>query len=180
MSPPATARYSKRSMHVKIKIIILILLLISLCSCHTGNSLPTLTATPHPTPTDIPRWQLYETALLEAAIGEEKEGLCEWTILGVSGNEVYVYTLCQATGRIKTAASVPAVIYLGESGEIENVIIPGDGENYPVDIRALFPKDVQDTIFARDAYGPRTAEHLEDRIINGGPPLIVVLGTPMP
>ena len=164
---------------MKIKTIILVLLLTSLCSCHTGNSVPTLTPTTHPTPADIPRWQLYEAALLEATIGEGKEGLCEWTILGVSGNEVYVYTLCQATGRTKTAASVPAVIYLGESGEIENVIVPRDGMT-DVDIRTLFPKDIQDMISAGNAYGPRTAEHLDDRIINGGPPLIVVLGTPMP
>ncbi|MEW5869737.1 MAG: membrane lipoprotein lipid attachment site-containing protein [Chloroflexota bacterium] len=140
---------------------------------------PTLTPTTHPTPTDMPRWQLYEAALLEATIKRE-DGLCEWTIMGVSGNEVYVYTLCQATGRIKTAMSVPAVIYLGESGEIENVVIPRDGIYYGEDIRALFPKDVQEKIFARDVDGPRRKEHLDDRMINGGPPLIVVLGTPMP
>jgi hypothetical protein len=162
------------------KKVILILLLVSLSSCQMGNSVPILTATTHPTPTDIPRWQLYEAALLEATIGEDKEGLCEWTILGVTGNEVYVYTLCQATGRIKTAMSVPAAIYLSESGEIENIIIPRDGMHYGDDIRALFPEDVQDTIFARDVDGPRRKEHLEGRIINGGPPLIVVLGTPMP
>ena len=165
---------------MKTKIVILAFLMVSLYSCHTRNNDPTSTPITQPTPTDIPRWQLYEAALLEAIIGKDKEGLCEWVILGVSGNEVYVYTRCQATGRIKTAMSVPAVIYLEESGEIENVIIPRDGGYYGEDIRALFPEDVQDTIFARDVDGPKRKEHLEDRILNGGPPLIVVLGTPMP
>ena len=64
--------------------------------------------------------------------------------------------------------------------KIEKIIIPRDGMHYGDDIRALFPEDVQDTIFARDVDGPRRKEHLEDRIVNGGPPLIVVLGTPMP
>ncbi len=165
---------------MKTKIAILVLLLVSLSSCHTANSIPTLTTTNLPTSTDIPRWQHYEAALLGATIGEDKEGLCEWTILGITGNEVYVYTLCQATGRIKTAASMPAVIYLGESGDIEKVIIPRDGIDSGVDIRALFPQDVQEKITALDVDGSRRKEHLDDRIINGGPPLIVVLGTPMP
>jgi len=69
---------------------------------------------------------------------------------------------------------------LGEGGEIENVIIPRDGMDYGEDIRALFPQDVQEKINALDVDGPRRKEHLDDRIINGGPPLIVILGTPMP
>ncbi|MFC1878551.1 hypothetical protein ACFLZW_01435 [Chloroflexota bacterium] len=163
---------------MKIKQVMFILLLISLSSCNMENNVSTLTPTAYPTLTEIPRWQFYESALLEATVHKE-DGLCEWTILGVSGNEVYVYALCQATGRIKTAASVPAVIYLNESGVIEKVVIPRDGMT-GVDIRTLFPPDVQEMIFARDVDGPRRKEHLDDRIINGGPPLIVVLGTPMP
>lgn len=75
---------------------------------------------------------------------------------------------------------MPAVIYLGESGDIEKVIIPRDGTNYGVDIRALFPNDVQEKINALDVDGLIRMEHLEYRILNSGPPLIVVLGTPMP
>jgi hypothetical protein len=165
-------------MQMKIKLAIFILLLLSLCSCNMGNDVSILTPTTYPTPTEIPRWQFYEAALLKATILRE-DGLCEWTILGVSGNEVYVYALCKATGQIKTAASVPAVIYLNESGVIEKVVIPRDGMT-GIDIRTLFPKEIQDMIYAGNAYGPSTAEHLEDRMINGGPPLIVVLGTPMP
>ncbi len=165
---------------MKIKIILIFFLFISLTGCQTATKPFTSTSTLVVTVTETPRWRLYEAALLEATIGEDKEGLCEWTNLGITGNEVYVYTLCQATGRIKTAASMPAVIYLGESGDIEKVIIPRDGIDSGVDIRALFPQDVQEKINALDVDGPRRKELLDDRIINGGPPLIVVLGTPMP
>lgn len=166
---------------MKIKIILLCLLFISMTGCLTATKPFTLTSTPLVTATETPRWKLYEAALLDATIHKkENEGLCEWTILGITGNEVYVYTLCQATGRIKTAASMPAVIYLGESGDIEKVIIPRDGIDSGVDIRALFPQDVQEKINTLDVDGPRRKEHLDARIINGGPPLIVVLGTPMP
>ena len=103
---------------MRIKIILLCLLFISLTGCLTATKPLTLPFTTVVTDTETPRWQLYEAALLGATIGEDKEGLCEWTILGITGNEVYVYTQCQANGEILTAASVPAVIYLGEHGEM--------------------------------------------------------------
>jgi hypothetical protein len=163
---------------VKTKIVLLFLLVVVLNNCHTGNSVPTLTAPARPTPTGIPRWQLYEAALLEATIN--LDGLCEWAILGVSGNEVYVYTLCQATGQKETARSVPAVVYLSENGTIEDVVIPRPGADYPRDIESLFPPEVQDIIYGRKSGGIASTEHLRVRMENGGPPLIVVLGTPMP
>lgn len=109
-----------------------------------------------------------------------KDGLCEWAILGVSGKEVYVYTLCQSTGLRETAMSVPTVVYLNENGTIEEVVIPRDGEYYPKDIESLFPPEVQDIIYERKSGGIISSEHLRARMENGGPPLIVVLGTPMP
>ncbi|MEW5872286.1 MAG: hypothetical protein AB1894_23690 [Chloroflexota bacterium] len=163
---------------MKTKIMILVFLLASLCSCQTGNSVPTPIATTHPTLTDIPRWQLYEAALLKATI--KMDGLCECAILGTSGNEVYVYTLCQATGPRQTAMSVPAVIYLSEDGAIEDVVIPRSGEDYPKDIETLFPVEIQEIIYGRKSGGIASSEHLRARIENGGPPLVVVLGTPMP
>jgi hypothetical protein len=163
---------------MNIRISILVLVLFSLCSCSTADSLPTSTATPQPTATEIPRWQLYEKALLEATI-QRDDGLCEWSIMGVSGNEVYVYVLCQATEEVRTAVSAPAVIYLDENREIENVVKPRPG-NYAEDIPALFPKDIQEMIIALDVDGSIKKEFFEERKTNGGPPLIVILGTPLP
>jgi hypothetical protein len=75
------------------------------------------------------------------------------------------------------------VIKLAPDGNIEGVVIPGDGSHYGVDIRKLFPKDVQERINNIDAYfDPQTAmKHIDlrrsDQTI---PPLIVEAGTPLP
>lgn len=163
---------------MKIKTVLFMILLISLYGCYAGESTPSALV-PEPLPTHLPRWRTYELALLEATVGVDK-GLCEWVILGEAGQEIYVYALCQVLGPRDTVMSVPAVIYLTDIGVIESVKIPGDGENYHEDIRSMFPANVQTIIFNHSAYGSELVEHLNDREINGGPPLIFVLGTPMP
>lgn len=166
-------------MPLKKKLIALALLFISLCSCHTVNSVPTLTPWVTPTPTEKPRWMDYETALLKGTVGRE-DGLCEWEILAMADKEVYLWVKCKVREPIGTIMSVPAVVYLGEDGIIEKVTIPRDGVFYPEDVRALFPPDVQARIFTHDTVGIANMDHLETRMNNGGAPLIVVLGTPMP
>ena len=164
---------------LKRNVLILALVFISLCGCHPEDKTLTITPSPIPTPTVAPRWLMYEVALLKATIGKE-DGLCEWSILGISGKEVYVWVDCKLKGPIRTAMSVPAVIYLGENGDIEKVTIPRDGEYYPKDVRSLFPPDIQAKIFSHDTGDSIDLKHLEERMNNGDPPLIVVLGTPMP
>jgi hypothetical protein len=168
---------------MKKNILVLSLALISLCGCHSTSNTPVLTptSTPSPlvTPTDIPRWMMYEAALLKATIGKD-DGLCEWALLGIAEKEVYVWVKCKLRGPIGTVMSVPAAIYLGEDGEIIKVAIPRDGKYYPEDVRSLFPPEVQAKIFSHDTGGIADMEHLEARMENGGPPLIVILGTPMP
>jgi len=106
---------------MKKNILVLSLALISLCGCHSTSNTPVLTptSTPSPlvTPTDIPRWMMYEAALLKATIGKE-DGLCEWALLGTAEKEVYVWVKCKLRWPIGTVMSVPAAIYLGEDGEI--------------------------------------------------------------
>jgi len=172
---------------LKIKTVILALLLINLCGCRSEVNTPSPTPTDSPTPTatNTPRWMMYEAALLKATVRKE-DGVCEWVILGKTNTEVYVYTLCQLRGPIGTAMSVPAVIYLGENGDIQEVTIPRDGVFYPQDIRALFPTDIQRKIFSHD-FGEivktNDTGHLQARLNannKGTAPLITVLGTPMP
>lgn len=172
---------------MKSKTIIYALLLIGLCGCHSvaNTPSPTSTDTPIPTPTVTPQWMMYESALLKATV-RKADGACEWTILGKTDTEVYVYTLCQLRGPIGTAMSVPAVIYLGENGDILEVTIPRDGVFYPQDIKALFPIDIQRKIFSHD-FGEilktNDPEHLQARLNTNDrdmAPLIAVLGTPMP
>jgi hypothetical protein len=136
-------------------------------------------------PTEPPRWKMYEAALLKATVRKE-DGVCEWVILGATKTEVYVYTICQLRNPPQTAMSVPAVVYLGENGEIQEVTIPRDGVFYPQDIKALFPLDIQKKILTLDfgeTVRTNDTDHLQARLKAGSDglaPLIVVLGTPMP
>jgi hypothetical protein len=164
---------------LKKKLIALALLFINLWGCYSKDSIRTPTPWVTPTSTVTPRWMMYEAALLKATVGKE-DGLCEWAILGTSANEVYVWVDCKLRGPVRTAMSVPAVVYLGENGAIEKVTIPRDGVFYPEDVRALFPPDIQVKIFSHDTGDIIDMKYLEARSNNGGPPLIVVLGTPMP
>ncbi len=75
------------------------------------------------------------------------------------------------------------MIKLAPDGNIEGVVIPGNGSDYGVDIRKLFPAEVQERIDAINAYfDPQTAmKHIDLRRADPTiPPLIVEAGTPLP
>lgn len=164
---------------MKLTPIIIVVFMIVLCGCQPEQSLtPTVQVTP--TSTDSPRWMIYEKALSRAIVQKE-DGLCEWEILGQSNDEVYVWAYCKVREPIGTAASIPIVIQLGKNGEIEKVTIPRDGNNYPIDIRALFPEDVQQKIFPHSVFDSTAAkEHIDERLKSNGPPSIAISGTTLP
>jgi hypothetical protein len=156
--------------------IVLLIILFGCQSVHPFNS-PTLTAVL--TQPSIPRWMEYEKALSKAVVNTD-DAFCEWEILGTSGDEVYVWTLCKVKEPIGTAGSGPVVIQLGDGGKIEKVTLPRDGNFYPQDIQILFPKDIQNKIF-HSAFNVEDAEkHIDERLINNGPPLIAIEETPLP
>ena len=158
-------------------------LILSACSSGAPPVIETPIVTPAntfvPTPAATPRWVIYEKALVNAVLPGSLYGRCEWEIWGAAGREVYVWALCRDGLR---AGSVPAVIYLKENGEIERVVIPSDGAGYPVDVRALFPLDIQNRIFANEFSSRADAadEHISTRSADHSPPLIVLSGTPLP
>jgi hypothetical protein len=157
----------------------------SLASCR-----PDETSTPPPTATPSSRWEAYESALADAFLpppGEPSEGLCEWEILGEGEQEIYVWAMCQvkvsATG---AAMSAPAVIYLGDDGEIQRVEHPGDGLDYGTGVRRLFPADLHERVFYHHV-DPKVIwepdvmwEHINSRREHPEPPLIELSGTPLP
>jgi hypothetical protein len=160
----------------------LLLLLISLYGCkpETTTPIPTLPITT--TPTDTPRWVLYENALSKAFVGSEG-GLCEWTIYGVSDSkkEVYVWAFCQVRATWGRAAAGSAVIYLKENGDIAKVVRPRDGDFNGDDIRIMFPPDVQEKIFTHDFTLEQEAKkNMDLRRTEESSPLIVASGTPLP
>ena len=136
-------------------------------------------APPSPEPTSPPRWKIYESALAKAIVNSE-DAMCEWEIWGVSSREVYVWTVCKVRGPIGTAGSVPAVIYLGENGEILEIETPDDGTGYGPSIRKLFPLEVQNKIFAHQFDAPAAGDRIDERMRTNGPPLIAISGTPLP
>ena len=166
-------------MLLKLQSIIIIPFLIALLGCNPVPSYPEPTSSIPPTPTSLPRWMIYERALSKAIVNKE-DGLCEWEIWGKSNHEVYVWALCKVREPIGTAGSVPAVIHLGENGEIDNVVIPRDGEYYPKDIREMFPQDIQEKIFAFVFDGPKAENHIKERLLSNGPPLIDISGIHLP
>ena len=89
--------------------------------------------------------------------------------------------MCQITNlEIGSAASVPAVIYLGNNGNIEKVQVPDDGTQYGIDIRKMFPKELHDKIFGQSVGIDEMWSHIELRQKNPEPPLIVLSGVPLP
>lgn len=150
-----------------------------------GHAVNTATETALPTATVTPRWKTYQTALVNAFLPQGYSGVCEWTILGKSSEEVYVWALCRS-GSTGPAMSAPAVIVLDPNGDIQRVEVPSDGAAYSRDVRRLFPPDIQEKIFAfyrttslHAALGSK--EYFDKRFSNPDlPPRIVTLGTPLP
>ncbi len=132
------------------------------------------------TTTKVERWMEYENALA-LEILQTSDAICEWNILGQEKQEVYVWAMCQITNlEIGSAASVPAVIHLGNNGSIEKVQIPGDGTQYGIDIRKMFPPELHDKIFEQSVGIDELWSHLELRQKNPEPPLIVLSGVSLP
>ena len=75
------------------------------------------------------------------------------------------------------AAGTPAVIQLGDDGEIEKVQVPEDG----VYIREMLPPEIQQIISEQSAIVEEEMwSHLHSRQENPEPPLIVLSGESLP
>jgi hypothetical protein len=130
------------------------------------------------------RWMLYEDALAARLLSiplERGAGYCEWEILGQEGQEVYLWAICQVADDPDGAAtSAPVVVTLANYGGIERVDMPRDGTLYGEDIRAMFPKELQNIIFDQNVDVEGMWAHIQSRHANPEPPLIVLSGMPLP
>ena len=177
---------------------------------------PPTTATPEPTPTlvlptvpptlspppiftpdaiQVERWQEYQTELIKAVLAGYDPvlydyALCEWDILGHSGQEVYVWALCATSGG-GGSGSIPAVIHLELDGSVQNVEVPMRGSMWDSHIAKMFPENVQEKLyiyFYPPILGGRPSEmgtHLIYRQTHPEEPPWIVLSvmptaTPMP
>ena len=122
----------------------------------------------------------YEHALALEILGTS-DAICEWEILGQKNQEVYVWAVCQISDlNIGSAASLPAVIYLRINGNIEKVQVPGDGTQYGIEIRKMFPTELQDRIFKQSVNNAGMWSHIQLRQKHPEAPLIVLSGVPLP
>ncbi len=129
-----------------------------------------------------PPWTEYESALAKKFLPEGIKGVCEWEILGQAAQDVFVWALCQGNSPSSEpmGVSAPAVIHLSTDGQIQTVAVPRDGAFYSQDVKALFPLELHERIFAH-TLTPEIEKHLQMRIVRPDtPPLIVLTGTPLP
>lgn len=163
-------------LYFRLLYMLVIVLVLSGCSTSNVASLATpFAGTPSPirtqaapttiptVPEVVPEWSQVEVALSRSILGTV-DGKCEWEVWGWLKQKVYVWALCQAgPGPDSTAASVPAVVWVRQDQSIQNVEIPGDGTNYGVSIRRLFPPAVQDQVFAHSFDVEAAEKHLKAR-----------------
>lgn len=76
--------------------------------------------------------------------------------------------------------SAPAVIRLGENGNVRGVEVPRDGSYYGPDIRKLFPRRVENIIFEHEIDTGSMWDHIQKRHRTPEAPLIVLSETPLP
>ena len=170
-------------MKSKIAILILLIFILGGCQQEKNNNYSAVLITPTnstaSTNESQPRWKIYEQALSKTINGTEN-GLCEWKLLGVERNEVYVWAYCKVKGPYETTGIAPVVIYLGANREISKVVIPRDGDYYPGDIQKFFPESIQKEISSIEFDNSEAEKHINERMTSGGPPLIELAGTPLP
>ena len=156
------------------------------------SGMPTSSTTPlPPQPTiafitpdaiQVERWREYEVALAQGILPmfPFESILCEWDILGRSGQEVYVWALCAFPN--KGDDMRPVVIHLEADGSIRDVEIPKRGSSS--DISRMFPEEVQakfSLYTGNSLFDGRLKEMLNHLIYREThpeePPLVVLLAT---
>jgi len=137
----------------------------------TVLSTSTPAATPTPTQPIVPiltpdaiqveTWKEYQAELAKVVLSFNpdhpegydpeayKDALCEWDILGQSGQEVYVWAMCASTNGLNRPMN-PAVIYLKPDGSIREVNIARAGMDRRNQLAVydlhLFPMNVQEKL----------------------------------
>ena len=133
----------------------------------------------------VERWMEYQTALAKAILSylPQEEVLCEWEILGRSGNDVYMWAVCRGKD---SGGSMPAVIQLESDGSVLSVetatSTTSNNSSWSENIVKLFPPDVREKFaYYNGGRVKEMEEHIEWRRIHPEePPLIILAGTPTP
>jgi len=157
-----------------------LIILNSLSTQPTPAIIPWIT----PDPIQVETWTEYQTALAgQLSYLPTERVLCEWEILGRSGNEVYVWAVCGEIWDVRVGLEGLLRIDVRDDGTVQNVIPSGTGgEGFPSEIRKMFPPDVQERYFHGEIHFQELVDHLRwrQRLGREEPPLIVLKATPTP
>lgn len=158
----------------KLALLVLFIFLLNLSACYRPRNFHITT----PDIMSVKRWKEVETTLAWSILSSD-QALCEWDILGRSGQVIYVWAVCQDTTENGSAASVPVAIHTDKNSVILEIEIPDDGTKYADDILEMFPAHVRERF---DLYNSGKAgemlEHLEFRKEHPNVPPLIVLNAP--
>lgn len=131
----------------------------------------------------VERWKEYEDELAKLVLSNSgadfpryEDALCEWDVLGRSGQDIYVWAECTAGSGVGRG---PAVVYLEQDGSIRDVIYAFPSPSRDVTISRLFPEDIQAKIYTyfSSEWSRELQRHLNYRLTHPDvPPLIVLSG----
>ena len=122
----------------------------------------------------VERWKEYQTALAKNVLAHlpPEEVLCEWEILGRSGNDVYLWAVCSGKDG---GGSLPAVIHLETDGAIQSV---ERSTNWSRDIPRLFPPYVIEKFaYYQGGRAREMREHIEWRQTHPEEPPLIILSS---
>jgi hypothetical protein len=149
---------------------------------------PTPAVIPWITPDSIQveNWMEYQSALAKSLLSylSPEQVLCEWEILGRSGNEIYVWAACGEMWDVRVGLEGLIRIDVAEDGSVQNAVPSGTGGmGFPSEIRKMFPRDVQERYFSGLIHFQELADHLRWRLRHPQEPPLIVSGltsTPCP
>jgi hypothetical protein len=145
-----------------------------------------------PNTAQLERWTEYQMELAKLVLSQAgdiypyyESALCEWDILGNSGQEVvYLWALCSTPD---SSAQKPALLHLNLDGSIQDVKVVFSGYSWDSDVQKLFPGNVVEKIHLYSSaplFSGRPFEmqqHIQYREKHPEvPPLIVLSVTPTP
>ncbi|CAG1013223.1 hypothetical protein ANAEL_04639 [Anaerolineales bacterium] len=169
----------------------------------TATFTPPVASVFTPDALQVERWKEYQAELAKAVLSSNpelgnnpavyKDALCEWDILGQSGQEVYVYAVCviaNGNGDMRK----PVIVYLEPDGSIQKIKPPEikkansemfDYGPFPIDVQEKFcyyfdpfPSDLPPCPYSSTYPRPRLDllyAHIEYRKTHSEEPPLVVL-----
>ncbi len=124
----------------------------------------------------VERWREYQTALArQLSYLYQDESVCEWELLGRSGNEIYVWAICGVIRGNRVGMEDLVVIYVIDDGSVVGALASANLRQFPL--------AVQEKYFSGTIHFQELVDHLRWRQSQGRweePPLIILNATPSP